>query len=222
MERVAEQEFAEEQMCFRKRVGTRDQIFNLRVLMEKTRESNAQLFMAFIDYKKAFDSICSVQLACSKSEPWEVYVVHLPAVGTQALLLNSTTLPAGIQAVEAVQRRAARLTLNDYRQTSSVTQMLNDLQWTLLSERRRNARLTFFYKLVNNYININTDSLLKPAQGRTRGSHTLKFQPLFARTDSYKHSFFPRTIPEWNALPGAVVTAPTVESFRARLEACPP
>ncbi|CAH1259103.1 VWDE [Branchiostoma lanceolatum] len=45
----------------------------------------------------------------------------------------------GIQAVEAVQRRAARVTLNDYRQTSSVTQMLNDLQWTLLSERRRNA-----------------------------------------------------------------------------------
>ncbi|CAH1258964.1 Hypp2118 [Branchiostoma lanceolatum] len=34
MERVAEQEFAEEQMGFRKRVGTRDQIFNLRVLME--------------------------------------------------------------------------------------------------------------------------------------------------------------------------------------------
>ncbi|CAH1274329.1 ALG14 [Branchiostoma lanceolatum] len=30
----------------------------------------------------------------------------------------------GIQAVEAVQRRAARVTLNDYRRTSSVTQML--------------------------------------------------------------------------------------------------
>lgn len=57
MERVAEQEFAEEQMCFRKRVGTRDQIFNLRVLMEKARENNVQLFMAFIDYKKAFDSV---------------------------------------------------------------------------------------------------------------------------------------------------------------------
>ncbi|KAI8489980.1 hypothetical protein Bbelb_323410 [Branchiostoma belcheri] len=33
----------------------------------------------------------------------------------------------GIQAVEAVQRRAARVTLNDYRRTSSVSQMLNDL-----------------------------------------------------------------------------------------------
>ncbi|KAI8514847.1 hypothetical protein Bbelb_074380 [Branchiostoma belcheri] len=39
---------------------------------------------------------------------------------------------------------------------------------------------------------------------------------------TYKYSFFPRTIPQWNALPGPVVMAPTVESFRARLEACPP
>ncbi|CAH1273383.1 Hypp5110 [Branchiostoma lanceolatum] len=128
----------------------------------------------------------------------------------------------GIQAVEAVQRRAARVTLNDYRRTSSVTQMLNDLQWPLLSERRRNARLTFFYKLVNNHINIETYSLLTPAQGRTRGSHDLKFHTIHARTDTYKHSFFPRTIPQWNTLPGTVATAPTVESFRARLEACPP
>ncbi|CAH1247588.1 Hypp7951 [Branchiostoma lanceolatum] len=128
----------------------------------------------------------------------------------------------GIQAVEAVQRRAARVTLNDYRRTSSVTQMLNDLQWPLLSERRRNARLTFFYKLVNNHINIDTYSLLTPAQGRTRGSHDLKFHTIHARTDTYKHSFFPRTIPQWNTLPGTVATAPTVESFRARLEACPP
>ncbi|KAI8521623.1 hypothetical protein Bbelb_013770 [Branchiostoma belcheri] len=71
----------------------------------------------------------------------------------------------GIQAVEAVQRRAARVTLNDYQRTSSVTQMLNDLQWPLLSERRRKARLTTFYKLTHNIIKIPTSNLLKPAQG---------------------------------------------------------
>ncbi|KAI8517018.1 phosphoinositide-3-kinase, regulatory subunit 4 [Branchiostoma belcheri] len=128
----------------------------------------------------------------------------------------------GIQAVEAVQRRAARVTLNDYQRTSSVTQMLNNLQWPLLSERRRKARLTTFYKLTHNIIKIPTSNLLKPAQGRTRGSHQYKYQPIHARTDAYKYSFFPRTIPQWNALPGPVVMAPTVESFRARMEACPP
>ncbi|KAI8479740.1 hypothetical protein Bbelb_425430 [Branchiostoma belcheri] len=42
----------------------------------------------------------------------------------------------------------------------------------------------------------------------------------YVYVDAYKYSFFPRTIPQWNALPGPVVTAPTVESFRARLKAC--
>ncbi|KAI8497797.1 hypothetical protein Bbelb_244490 [Branchiostoma belcheri] len=124
----------------------------------------------------------------------------------------------GIQAVEAVQRRAARVTLNDYQRTSSVTQMLNDLQWPLLSERRRKARLTTFYKLTHNIIKIPTSNLLKPAQGRTRGSHQYKYQPIHARTDTYKIFL----LSQWNALPGPVVMAPTVESFRARLEACPP
>ncbi|KAI8521408.1 hypothetical protein Bbelb_011620 [Branchiostoma belcheri] len=130
----------------------------------------------------------------------------------------TTHYTKGIQAVEAVQRRAARVILNDYQRTSSVTQMLNDLQWPLLSERRRKTRLTTFYKLTHN-------PHQQPAQAsprRTRGSHQYKYQPIHARTDAYKYSFFPRTIPQWNALPGPVVMAPTVESFRARLEACPP
>ena len=48
---------AEEQMSFRKKVGTRDQIFNIRMIMEKARELNIPLYMAFIDFKKAFDSV---------------------------------------------------------------------------------------------------------------------------------------------------------------------
>ncbi|KAI8510976.1 hypothetical protein Bbelb_118920 [Branchiostoma belcheri] len=44
----------------------------------------------------------------------------------------------------------------------------------------------------------------------------------YTHAQTHKYSLFPRTIPQWNALPGPVTTAPTVESFRARLEACPP
>jgi hypothetical protein len=54
---TAEEQFAEEQMGFRKKVGTRDQIFNIRIIMEKAREFNVPLYMAFIDYRKAFDSV---------------------------------------------------------------------------------------------------------------------------------------------------------------------
>jgi hypothetical protein len=43
-------------------VGTRDQIFNIRIIMEKAREFNVPLYMAFIDYRKAFDSVTHSKL----------------------------------------------------------------------------------------------------------------------------------------------------------------
>ncbi|KAI8492052.1 hypothetical protein Bbelb_304250 [Branchiostoma belcheri] len=109
--------------------------------------------------------LCKVKATCYKA-------LVRPHLEYSATVWDPYTIK-GMQAVEAVQRRAARVTFNDYRRTSSVTQMLDELQWPLLSERRRSARLTTFYKI-------------------------------------------------WNSLPGRVVTAPTVESFRAGLAACPP
>ena len=43
--------------------------------------------------------------------------------------------------VEAVQRRAARWATRDYRYASSVTAMLNDLNWRPLDQRRIDGRL---------------------------------------------------------------------------------
>ena len=49
--------------------------------------------------------------------------------------------------VDKVQRRGARFVRNDYRSGSSVTEMLTDLQWMPLEERRRNARLHMLDKI---------------------------------------------------------------------------
>lgn len=57
MKRSAEEQLAEEQMGFRQKVGTRDQMFSVRILMEKAREFNVPLYIAFVDFKKAFDSV---------------------------------------------------------------------------------------------------------------------------------------------------------------------
>ncbi|GFS10883.1 endonuclease-reverse transcriptase [Elysia marginata] len=37
--------------------GTRDQIMNLRNMIEKTRETNTEMYMCFIEYTKAFDCV---------------------------------------------------------------------------------------------------------------------------------------------------------------------
>ena len=43
------------QAGFRKGRGTRDQIANIRVIIEKAREFQRNIYFCFIDYAKAFD-----------------------------------------------------------------------------------------------------------------------------------------------------------------------
>ena len=45
------------QACFRKGRGTRDQIANIRWIMEKAREFQKNIYFCFIDYAKAFDCV---------------------------------------------------------------------------------------------------------------------------------------------------------------------
>ena len=45
------------QAGFRKGRGTRDQIANIRWIIEKTREFQKNIYFYFIDYAKAFDCV---------------------------------------------------------------------------------------------------------------------------------------------------------------------
>jgi len=62
-----------------------------------------------------------------------------------------------IQQLERVQRRAARFAKKDYRHTTSVTGLLDELGW--LFERRKHSCLTVFYKVLNNLSAISLDHL---------------------------------------------------------------
>ena len=50
-------ELSDVQAGFRKGRGTRDQIANIRWIMEKTREFQKNIYFCFIDYAKAFDCV---------------------------------------------------------------------------------------------------------------------------------------------------------------------
>ena len=50
-------ELPDVQAGFRKGRGTRDQITNIRWIMEKTREFQKNMYFCFIDYAKAFDCV---------------------------------------------------------------------------------------------------------------------------------------------------------------------
>ena len=57
--------------------------------------------------------------------------------------------------LESVQRRAARFVCNDLRRQSHVSDMLRDLNWKTLEDRRKISRLTLLYKSVHNIVAIN-------------------------------------------------------------------
>ena len=57
MESHINREISDTQAGFRKKRGTRDQIANLRWIMERQREYNQDTYLCFIDYSKAFDCV---------------------------------------------------------------------------------------------------------------------------------------------------------------------
>ena len=81
-----------------------------------------------------------------------------------------------------VQRRAARFTTNRYRNTSSVSSMLDHLQWESLEPRRCKIQLTLFYKVVQDLVDIPaaeylTPSTTKPDQHILRSSDSFLLRP---------------------------------------------
>ena len=119
--------------------------------------------------------------------------------------------------LEMVQRRAARYVTNRYHNTSSVTSMLDHLQWESLESRRTKAQLTMFYKITNDLVDIPADQYLIPSKTNTRSCHSKKFRQPTTSTSYYKNSFFPRTIAVWNNLPANVAEASDLVSFKQGL-----
>ena len=117
--------------------------------------------------------------------------------------------------LEMVQRRAARYVTHRYHNRSSVTDMLQQLQWPTLESRRRNARLAMMYKLTHGMVNIETNTRLKPPIRCSRNMSKHSFQVPSCRCDFRKGSFFPRTIKDWNTLPSVTVTAESLDAFKA-------
>ena len=112
-----------------------------------------------------------------------------------------------INQLEQVQRKAARFVNNNFynREPGSVTAMISELP--------TKTRAVLMYKIINNLVDIPSNTLLIPADGRTRG--TTVYRVIYTRIDAYKYSFFPRTILTWSHIPQELRLVPTIDQFRA-------
>ena len=119
--------------------------------------------------------------------------------------------------LEQVQHRAARFVTRTYtREKGCLTNALKLLNWPTLEKRRQVARLTLMYKCLTNQAAINILCYVHHQSSlNTRASHPLKFIPLQPSCDTYKYSFWPRTIIDWNSLQSDYLTLDSTAKFKA-------
>ena len=91
-----------------------------------------------------------------------------------------------IAKVEKVQKTAARWTCRRWRNSSSVGDMLDELEWPSLQSRRERSSLTFLYKIHSGTVSLGKDKYLTPAPNlrRTRTSHESQYTRQFAYSDA--------------------------------------
>ena len=123
---------------------------------------------------------------------------------------------AASRAIEQVQRRAARYVFRDYRDRSPgcVTRMLEQLQWESLESRRRSNRLLMLFRIHHQLVDINPHQFINPSQRRTRG---VRYQQVAVSHPVLRHSFFIRTVSEWNKLPPSMTSVDSLEALKAEM-----
>ena len=147
-----------------------------------------------------------------------------------------------INAIEKVQRQAARFITKDYRsrEPGCVTSMLDRLNLPTLQQRREIDRLVYMFKIVGGMVPaINADEYfihqrakrhIKARQFENFQSSNIVEKSVVnnskgyivpnSNTEQFRNSFFVKTVIQWNHLEESVVTAETVEGFRSALQNC--
>ena len=102
-----------------------------------------------------------------------------------------------------------------YRHTTSVNNLINILGWHCLHTRRLVSQLTMFHRLHYHLVNIQIPQLISPATFIVKHDHQLKYAIPVATIDSYKFSFYVRSIRLWDQLPSTGVFAASPAAFQA-------
>ena len=121
-----------------------------------------------------------------------------------------------IKKIESVQRRATKA-INGFKDLS-YEQRLTRLNLPTLEFRRKRGDMMEVFKITRKIYDTECCPKLQ-LSNRIGRSHSLKlFKPQVNRLDLRKYSFTVRIVDTWNNLPEAVVSAPSLNAFKNRLD----
>ena len=98
------------------------------------------------------------------------------------------TLRKRISQIEQVQRRAAHWTVSNFDRQASVTKIVQDLGWRTMDQRRADARLCLFFKIVHGLVAVPLPDYIQHSNRISRYCHSMTFRQVSTSTDYYKYS----------------------------------
>ena len=118
--------------------------------------------------------------------------------------------------VERVQRRATRM-VKSVRHLS-YSDRLRHLKLPSLLYRRRRGDMITVYQLIHGGMDIPPGKFLSMNNSRLTRGHPWKLHKPRAKSLIRRNTFSSRIVNDWNSLPAKVVSAATVNQFKARLD----
>ncbi|MEW8545561.1 MAG: reverse transcriptase family protein [Candidatus Thiodiazotropha sp.] len=121
--------------------------------------------------------------------------------------------------LESIHTEAARI-ITGATKLCNVERLYSELGWETLQERRNKQKLIIFYKIIHNETPTYLNDLIPPIvenANRYNLRNSNDICTLRCRTNLYYNSFLPSTIRAWNTLSIDIKEAPSVSSFKYRL-----
>ena len=168
--------------------------------------------------KKANRILGTIKNSCSSRDKTMITLLYKSMVCPHLEYGNAIWGPfykKDIVGVERVQRRATKLVNGLY--NKSYQERLQILKLPSLVYRRRRGDMILVYKIVNSVYRMEINKFYSRSHNRTRG-HQFKFEKKKATIHQRINAFSVRTVNDWNSLPEDVVEAPSVNSFKSRLD----
>ena len=174
-------------------------------------------------------------LFAPKSVKAKAYISTVRPIIETASICWSPSADKYKKMIEGVQHSAAQFVANYYPKKGkyeeySISKLIKELGWTPLEERRNQAKLIMAYKILNNKVILNPESLPKKHYARPPRSCNLatvgagnELEVPDARLDTTRNTFFFSVPALWNNLVSPEqANAPSVEAFKRHFSNRPP
>ena len=148
----------------------------------------------------------------------EIYMTYIrPHFDYCDIIYDGNITSADSIRLQILQNRCARLVTGTLFRTPTDA-LLKDLGWERLEARRLIHKLLFFHRLYYNYpplpsylTNLLTDTRHDATGLRLRNAQLLSLPPI--RLTSFRRSYIPATIRQWNLLPESLRNTPSPRDF---------